>query len=231
MTKITKTKKTASPIWKWLFSVVVLLGITSANVSAISIFTQNFESTWATASALSPAWSTVSSGGNGNGLWHRDDYAGADWTSLGLCNLTPTGANGTSHSARVHVYDAPSASGGDFITPVIDCSVGAAAKQLSFYWMHTTGGALFNVYVSTNGGTSYGTSVFSGTTNAGWTLQTISLGSVTSSTVKIKFSMTSSNWNCGDIWLDEVNLIDLAPCVTPVAPPILYLSFIGITSL
>jgi len=181
---------------------------TTTGCTATLPYIENFESAWTTASTLVTPGCAWSSNGAGNDQWQREDDV-TGWTS-GFGSYAPSGANSTSHSARFHSYDAASGTTGDFITPIIDCSA-AGAKTLTFYYTNADGTDVMNVYLSTNGGVSYGASLGTYTTGA-WAQYTISLAGATTATCKLKFTATS-DYGISDIGLDEINIT--APCVVP----------------
>lgn len=125
---------------------------------------------------------------------------------------SPAGALSTSSSARFHSYGYSSGTG-DIITPTMDFSP-VGPKQLTFYYINPTGSDVLNVYLSTDGGSTYGPSVQTCFFTSSWTLVTVALGSSTSSTVKIKFTGTTDYGN-DDIGIDQLSVDVLNPCTTP----------------
>lgn len=173
------------------------------NAQATTIFSQNFESaSWNTASGLSPAWSSV---GTGNNQWQLNSYT-TGWTSASGA-YSPTGANGTTQSARFHSYNATSGSTGDLISPTIDFSAYPnQPKTLLFYMINTSGTDKLDVYLSTDG-SSFGSSLGTFTVYSSWTLIRVPLGTTSSSTIKIKFTATS-DYGATDIGIDEVKIVN-----------------------
>jgi hypothetical protein len=130
------------------------------------------------------------------------------WTSTGNGAYTPTGANFTSQSVRFHSYSASSGTTGDLITPVIDFSPYAnQPKSLIFWMINTSGSDKVDVYLSTDGGTNYGSSLGTFTTYAAWTPIRVYLGTTASNNVKIKFTATS-DFGTTDIGIDEVRVVN-----------------------
>jgi len=91
--------------------------------------------------------------------WSRED----DGVSRGAWNsndaaYTPAGADGSLHSARFHTYDFMSGYLSSFSLNV-DFSSLAGNKTLSFYYINPGGTDTLKVYLSTNGGTSFGITV------------------------------------------------------------------------
>jgi hypothetical protein len=144
--------------------------------------------------------------------WHRYDYT-IGWSSAAGA-YTPAGALGTLYSARFHTYDAPAGTFGDFITPNIDFSAQTGTKRLSFYYINPTGttipGDSLSIYMSTDGGSTWGSRLFALRTATLWTQFFVNLGTTTSSTVKIKF-LAGSDYGADDIGLDEVSISTVTP--------------------
>lgn len=95
---------------------VLLCMLFSINLTAFgqatTIFSQNFETaSWNLPTGLSPAWSGTTT--PANNIWHLNTYT-TGWSSASGA-YSPTGANGTTQSARFHSYDATSATTGDLI--------------------------------------------------------------------------------------------------------------------
>jgi hypothetical protein len=163
-------------------------------------YTENFDGVWTSPSTIPTyAWSCVETG---NLQWHRNDYT-TGWSSSSGA-YAPTGANGTSYSARFHSYDASSGTG-SLISPLIDFSP-SGLKMMDFYYINTDGTDQLDVYLSTDGGSTWsGTPVTTIVTSTVWTKYSVILGSSTSATVKIKFVATTDYGNT-DIGLDGVNI-------------------------
>ncbi len=179
--------------------------------SQSTVFSQNFDGVWSDATALSPAWTTT---GTLNFKWHRNDYAGADWTSPASGTFTPAGATGTTNSARFHTYSANPASApsgvgpGIITTPNINL-LAVPSATLTFYYMNGDGTDQLNVSFSNDGGstfTSQSNYTTTGTTssNGVWQQKTITIASAYWVTnFQIRFSATS-DYGFSDIGLDEV---------------------------
>ena len=152
------------------------------------IFTQNFEATWTLPPTLSPAWSGTTT--PANNVWHKNSYT-TGWTSGTTAAYAPTGANGTTASARFHTYYANAGTTGDFITPVMNFSAYTAGQvAVKFYYINTDGTDVVDVYSSDNGGTTWSGSLMTLTTTATWQEFFVFLPG-NSATTKIKFTATS----------------------------------------
>lgn len=208
MRTLTFLKEGALRLLKNQFSILLLLTTMIYELpsfgQATTIFSQNFDAaSWNTAAGLSPAWSSV---GTGNNQWQMNTYT-TGWTSASGA-YTPTGAGNTTQSARFHSYNASSGTTGDLITPVLDFSPYANQPKTLIFWMiNTSGSDKVDVYLSTDGGTNYGSSLGTYTIYAAWTPITVYLGTTASNNVKIKFTATS-DFGTTDIGIDEVRVVN-----------------------
>ena len=185
------------------------------------IFTQNFEATWTLPPTLSPAWSGTTT--PANNVWHKNSYT-TGWTSGTTAAYSPTGANGTTASARFHTYYANAGTTGDFITPVMNFSAyTAGAVAIKFYYINTDGSDYVNVYSSDDGGTTWSASLLTLTANSTWQEYFAFLPG-NSATTKIKFTATS-DYGYTDIGLDEIRVLN----PTTPAPPNTF-TVTGVTS-
>ncbi len=169
-------------------------------------YSENFDAAWTTL----PTASWINTYG-GNREWHRNDFT-TGWTS-GSGSYTPAGAATTANSARFHSYDASSGTTGELITPVLDFSP-AGSKTLAFWYLNTSGTDKLQVFLSTDGGATWGSSLTTPATgivvSASWTQYSINLGSSTSNNCKIKFTATS-DWGTTDIGLDNIRVVVAVP--------------------
>ncbi|WP_396168957.1 hypothetical protein [Flavobacterium sp.] len=185
-----------------------------------TIFSQNFESNWTIPSTLSSAWTSE---GIGNNQWHMNSFT-TGWTFPNLGEYFPTGANGTNKSARFHSYGASSGSTGSLISPTINFPASNCQnKNLSFNIINTDGVDKVNVYISTDGGTNWGSTIGTFGNYSNWTLININLGTTTSNNVKVKFVATS-DWGLSDIGIDEIvissNTIPSTVSISPASATI-----------
>ena len=104
------------------------------------------------------------------------------------------------HSARFHTYYAPSASQG-FLDLNINLST-AGNKSLSYYYLNTDGSDQLQVFLSTDGGSSF-TLLNTTALASAWTKYVVSLGSTTTTNAVIRFAATS-DFGYTDIGLDQV---------------------------
>jgi hypothetical protein len=176
--------------------------------TSTDIFTENFEGAWTTPTTL-----TTGSFGTWSGTslpaaneWHRNDHQGG-WASLSGA-YSPTGANSTTYSARFHSWGATNGTTGDFITPNIDFSSYSNTKKLEFYYINTSGTDVLNIYLSTDGGTNWSSSLQQLTTATVWTQYTIVLGTSTATQCKVRFTATS-DFGTTDIGVDQVRIYDI----------------------
>ena len=175
-------------------------------------YAQNFDGFWVDKNANHDVpdeyWNNTPA--TGDNSWRRDDEgATAAWTTTGG-TYTPAGALTTSNSARFHTNGSMVGTSGvldlylDF-TPIGD-------KELTFYYINTTGTDSLFVSLSSNGGTTFGSPIAKYNTSAAWGLKTINLGGSTASNTVIRFSSLSNNGST-DIGIDQlqVQLLIIAP--------------------
>lgn len=136
-------------------------------------------------------------------------------------NFSSFATGNTGRGLRFDSYLNANGNTGELTTPVIDAS-SVSTLRLKFYYKNPTGGN-FEVYVSTNGGSTY-TLLESGLTGAAnWTLKSYVLTSYIGANLKIKFKGIS-NYGSGDayIYLDGVVLeeipVTLPSCVAITSP-------------
>ena len=181
---------------------LAVLLFSAALAQAQTIFTEAFDGSWTNPPSLLTgglAWSGI---GTGNNEWHRNDFL-TGWTSNTFGAYSPTGALSTANSARWHTYDASSGTTGAIITPNIDFTSYSGNKRVTFYSINTSGTDVMRVYLSTDGGTNYGSALATVGVNATWTQVSVPLGTTTSSTVKIKFE-TTGDFGSTDFGLDQM---------------------------
>ncbi len=162
-------------------------------------------------------WAT---NGYGNASWQIDNTTasttGSGWTGTSGA-YTPVDYAGVSgaHSARFHAYNASSPQVGylDYYVNLSGC--GTANRRVSFYTILTGSAPNLQVYLSTDGGTTFTLQTMSPAfgTNAAWVSRYVDLGSVTSATTIIRFKGTS-DFGSNDIGLDHVSI-----SLTGVTPP------------
>jgi hypothetical protein len=170
-------------------------------------YLQSFESTWidmyGTHDAPDSSW--VNTPYTGSTSWRRqNDGATASWSSVSSGIVTPSGSSG---AADFHSYIASSGTSGTFDLYVDFSPVGS--KQLTFNYQNSSGTDKLELKMSIDGGTTFGSNLLSLTSPYTWALQTVNLGTSTSSTVVLRFKGTSDA-GMNDIGIDNVNI-----CVTP----------------
>jgi len=173
-------------------------------------FIENFDGTWlnklGTRDVPTTYW--INTPVSGNNSWRRDDDGtSASWSGTSGA-YSPTGASGTTHSARFHSYDAyPSG-----ITGLLDLYLDfttAGTKILKFWYINTSGDDSLGVYISHDGGSTYNF-LQEFLTSATWTSQQISLGAATDANTILRFKATSDD-GLSDIGLDGVEVTILQP--------------------
>lgn len=196
---------------------------TGAPTYATLPYTQNFEATWQSSACVTapiaedrPDNSWVNTPSSGNQSWRQDNRGAiasvSGWTFTGNGLYSPTGANGTSRSARFHSYGALSGTQGT-LDLYVDLSSTTLNKVLSFYYINPADTYTIKdnltVLISTNGGFSF-TPLATLPANPlveynQWTLVTATITSNSPNTV-IRFRATS-NWGGTDLGIDEVSII------------------------
>lgn len=189
-------------------------------------YSTSFENTWVTdscngfvAERLPDIYWKSSIGGttpNGNDYWHREDYSGGDWTSLTSGTYTPAGSAGN-HSARFHNDPPPAGSTGS-----LDLYINLSAtgnKQISFDYIHNESSPSpfnFQVLLSTDGGTTFSTTLLTINTTqvSTWTTQTFTT-SATSATSVLRFIATDKGTN--DVGIDNLHVAVVTTGVDLVA--------------
>lgn len=183
-------------------------------------YSTSFETAWITdschgyvAERLPSIYWKSSIGGttpNGNDYWHRDDYSGGDWTNITAGSYTPAASAG-SHSARFHNDPPPAGSTGS-LDLYVNLSA-AGTKQITFDYIHNESSPSpfsFDVLLSTNGGTTFPTTLLTITTAqcSTWTAQSFTT-SATSATSVIRFQVTDKGTN--DVGIDNLHVSVMNP--------------------
>ncbi|MGC4041174.1 MAG: GEVED domain-containing protein [Flavobacterium sp.] len=158
-------------------------------------------------------WST---NGYGNASWQIDNTTASTttsgWTELtGSYSPADYASSGTGHSARFHTYGADSPQVG-YLDYYVDLSSNTGNANIDFYSINTSGTDILQVFLSTNGGSTFTQLGADIGVNTSWTAFSRSLGSTNSATTIIRFKATS-DFGTTDIGLDHV--IVSPPPVTP----------------
>ena len=143
-----------------------------------------------------------------------DNSEGTTTTASHKWNYYATGHDGA--CLRFNSYSNTNNNTNFLKTPTLNFATGKV-MQLSFWYKNPTGGD-FSVYISTDGGNTYTTSLVTGLTGASsWTQQEINLTNyVDAENVVIVFKGTS-NYGSGDayIYLDDVAIAEAPSCLKP----------------
>ena len=170
-------------------------------------YTQSFESLWTSNGGTRdiPDLYWTNCPATRDASWRRqDDGASASWGSSTAGIVT---ASGSSYSADFHSYNAESGHFG-YLDLYADFSE-AGSKQLTFNYQNASPGDQLNVYLSVDGGQTFGTPLAALSTG-NWSGQTVDLGSSVSSSCVIRF-MATSDKGYDDIGIDNVSIEVLAP--------------------
>ncbi|MBD2713968.1 T9SS type A sorting domain-containing protein [Microvirga sp. STR05] len=180
---------------------------------------ESFENTWASGCSTNdiPTTSWRNDPATGNTSWRRDDDgASAGWTSPTVGVYTPAASQGN-RSARFHSYYAGANSVGT-LDLFVNLSA-AGSKRLLFDYINTAGNDSLFVFVSNDGGNTFGAAVaklgISGTVAQGFQAQNITLAG-TSATTVIRFRAKVNTAFTSDLGIDNVRVESLNGCLAPV---------------
>ena len=198
---------------RWYVNVDTAGAVVCRSKYASMPYSTSFENAWLSDSCNSGAqripdkyWkSNIGTGGSGNDYWHRDDYAGSDWTTLTNGQYTPAASNG-SYSARFRNYNSTAATTG-MLDLYIDLSA-AGSKTIQFDYMHNESSPSpfsFTIMLSTDGGSTFPTTLSTITTayTTAWTTNSFTT-SATSATSVIRFMVTDKGVK--DVGIDNLNV-------------------------
>jgi hypothetical protein len=182
----------------------------NAATYAVIPFTETFEASWTNGCATKdiPNNNWRNNPVTGNNSWRRqDEGATATWSFLPAGIVTPSGSTG---AANYHSYGANTGFG--TFDLYIDLST-TSPVSIRFNYDNATGADSLEVFLSTDGGVTFGSSLGTFYT-ASWASEIINLGVVNSATSVIRFKATTDYGN-DDIGIDNLN-VDLTPsCVQP----------------
>lgn len=186
-------------------------GTAPAAVYATLPYTESFEGTWINGLSTKdlPTANWRNSPATGDNSWRREDdgFASAAWRFVAdETGATPpyvTRFSTGAHSARFHSFGAAAGLQGR-LDLYVNLS-GTGSKTLSFDYINPTGTDKVDVFVSTDGGATFGTTpVLTATTNTTFTAKTVTLAS-TSATTVLRFQATS-DFGDDDIGIDNLQL-------------------------
>lgn len=181
-------------------------------------YTENFEGPWVNGLSTRdlPTMNWRNTPAAGDNSWRRDDDgAAANWRYLpGGGAYTPAFSTGA-HSARFHTYGAGPAG----VVGVLDLYVNMSAtgsKMLNFDYINPTGTDSLKVFVSTDGGATFGATPVRklGTSTTFAAVPSISLVS-TSATTVIRFQATS-DFGDDDLGIDNLRLSVVTATTNPI---------------
>ncbi|WP_333810395.1 hypothetical protein [Flavobacterium sp.] len=142
---------------------------------------------------------------------NSETTANAAWASLSGAFTISSPASGS--TARFHTYDAPNAASGfkGYMDFFIDLSP-MGSKVLTFDFINTSTTTVpenFKIYLSTDGGQTFGSALYTTGVVGSWTTQTVSLGNVMSPTSVIRFEATG-DFGTTDMGIDNVLITNSA---------------------
>jgi len=189
----------------------------TANTYATVPFLENFDNTWQNRCDLrnvpvAANWNSFPT--TGDDSWRRqDDGVSANWSS-GFGAVTPFDGIG---SADFNTYDAPNGNTGQMDLYV---NMGTTSNyQVSFYHTNYSGDDSLEVFLSTDGGTTFTKKAgfISGdysVIDQNWNKKTVNLGPVNSTTCVVRF-LATSDFGVDDIGMDSLQ-IKTFTCSVPV---------------
>ena len=172
--------------------------------SGVTIFSEDFESTWTTCSYPNSWSSDRTCGGTEDAgysaAWHRNDNTGNNWNYSSSGSYSPTFQSGA-YSARFHTYGVSSSVSAYIESPTINLSTYTNCS-LTFYYKNSGGTDQLEVLFY-NGSTWVSQGTY---TTSSWGLQTISVSAgYQISGFKVRFKATS-DFGLSDIGIDNISL-------------------------
>lgn len=198
----------------------VYLTLVPVAVASLPFF-ESFEPTWmnacATADAPNNFWRNTTTSTSVNNFWRRqDDPQGANtgaWVNPTLGQYSPVSSDGT-FSARWHSYQASSGTTGD-LSLYVNLPVGT--KQISYDYINTSGTDNIVCQISVDSGATFTTVDAPPSIAGSWTNRSFTTTLANGAAI-IRF-MTTGDFGVTDIGLDNINIYEVLPCVTPSAQP------------
>ncbi|MBF9222541.1 fibronectin type III domain-containing protein [Hymenobacter ruricola] len=180
-------------------------------------FSESFEAEWLSVcdvrDAPNASWRTTPA--TGTNSWRReDDGEAALWTAPDLGLYTPTGSQGSAHSARFHSMYAVNLPAGN-LDLLVNLSA-AGSKRLTFDYTNTTGNDSLKVLLSVDGGTTF-TRLLRLGVQPTFSAQVVDFPA-SSATAIIRFvgqPGQSGNVNNTDIGIDNVQVLLSPACASP----------------
>ncbi|MCC7302620.1 MAG: PKD domain-containing protein [Bacteroidia bacterium] len=172
---------------------------------------QTFDGAWLnwanTQDVPTTNWGSWPSRGNSSWRQNTTTTVFSGWGGVNGAFTVASPASG--NTARFHSYDSRTTQIGN-LDYYLDFSTSILTKQLTFNYINTSGTDSLKVFLSTDGGLTFGPSVSVQTIAPAWNTVIVNLGTSTSSTCVVRFSAVG-DWGTTDIGLDNV-------IVEPVAP-------------
>jgi hypothetical protein len=184
-------------------------------------FFESFEPTWmnacATADAPNNFWRNTTTSTAVNNFWRRqDDPQGPNtgaWVNPTFGQYFPVSSDG-SFSARWHTYQVSTGGTGD-LNLYVNLPVGT--KQISYDYINTSGTDNIVCQISVDSGATFTTVDAPPAVAGSWTNRSFTTTLANGAAI-IRFR-TTSDFGVTDIGLDNVNVYEVLPCVTPTNQP------------
>jgi hypothetical protein len=185
---------------------------TYGSLGTVQTFSGPWDNYAATGDVPNANWASWPSFANNSWRIDNTSAAAAGWSSVfGAFTIAAPAAGNT---ARFHTYDTRAGQIGN-LDYYVDLSTSTGVKELTFDYINTTGSDSLKIFVSTDGGLTFGAPVAAYNVAANWTTATVSLGNINSATSVVRFS-ARSDFGTTDIGMDNV--------VVNLAAPMSYVS-------
>lgn len=194
-----------------LITLCLAFGLNQFNLKAQTYatlpFIETFDNEWINKDDTRevPSFYWKNTPATGNNSWRRnDDGTSANWPSSP--SYRPDGAHNSEYSARFHSSEA-NLSG--VLDAFIDFSTQTGNKALSFWYINISGSDKLEVYISTDGGVTFGSALLTLAIQRTWEKVSFDLGNITTSTGVIRFKTivdSDTRYNGLDIGLDNIRV-------------------------
>jgi hypothetical protein len=184
----------------------------------------NFESSWIGNFNSRPNVYSATWPGRGNPNWFQDNESASNtaWLNPSLGTYLPTGANGTSRSARMNQIGVQAVNYSDLDWYIDMSTCPTANKSLRFYYYNPGGSDSLRVLLSTDSGATF-TLQNSYKIAAAWTQYSISLGAIASSKCIIRFRANPDNTSnistsplIENMGLDEIEVVPTSGAIPTI---------------
>ena len=188
---------------------VIPLAPEYATVTSSAPYKQTFEDTWINSCSTRdvPSTNFKNTPASGDNSFRREDDGSTAWSFFVSSGAySPTGSQGSTHSARVHTYHA-----GNLPTSLdLYINLSNGGNKVVQFDVNGPSGSTFTVLLSTDGGNTFPVTVGTCSTSTTWTTQTMSLAGYSSATSVIRFRANNQTSSSTDMGID--NIVVSVPC-------------------